>query len=282
MFRSPFTKKCRITTAFKKKGKWACGYHTGIDLVPVDGDSKATLVAPCDCTIISVNGCGSSYGNHICAKSGNYVFIMAHMRYTPLVKKGQKVKKGQQVGVMGNTGNSFGAHLHIEFEKASSWSYAKNLVNPLSVMDINDFSKKLAPKPKYGNAAMAKAQTVYADSDLTIKVGTVSNKERVYHMGTGENNIMICYQTSNGYKVGFVKKGTVVKDTGAIITSKQAQMISAKTAYADSKLTTKIGSVSKKEKVTYLGSGNGNTIICYKTTKGYKVGFVAGGSVKIL
>lgn len=282
MFRSPFTKKCRITTPFKKKGSWSCGYHTGIDLVPVDRDTSAKLVAPCDCTIISVNACGSSYGNHICAKSGNYVFIMAHMRYTPLVKKGQKVKKGQQVGIMGNTGNSFGAHLHIEFEKASSWSYAKNLVNPLSVMDINDFTKKPAPKPKYGNAAIAKAQTVYADSDLTINVGSVSAKERVYHMGTGENNIMICYKTSSGYKVGFVKKGTVIKDANATFITKKAQMISAKTAYADSKLTTKIGSVSKREKVTYLGSGGGNIIICYRTAKGYKVGFVAGGSVKIL
>lgn len=282
MFRSPFTKKCKITTAFKKKGKWACGYHTGIDLVPVDGDTKAKLVAPCDCTIISINACGSSYGNHICAKSGNYVFIMAHMRNTPLVKKGQSVKKGQQVGVMGSTGNSSGPHLHIEFEKASSWHYAKNLVNPLSVMNINDFSTNPAPKPKYGNAAMTTAQTTYADSDLTIKVGSVSAKERVHYMGTGENNIMICYKTSKGYKVGFVKRGTVIKDAGAIVTSKKAQMNSAKTAYADSKLTTKIGSVSKGEKVTYLGSGNGNTIICYRTAKGYKVGFVIGGSVKIL
>lgn len=282
MFRSPFTKKCKVTTPFKKKGSWSCGYHTGIDLVPVDGDTRAALVAPCDCTIVSVNACGQSYGNHICAKSGNYVFIMAHMRYTPLVKKCQLVKRGQQVGVMGNTGNSYGAHLHIEFQKASSWAYAKNLVNPLSVMDINDLTTKPAPKPKYGDAAVTVAQTVYADSDLTVKVGSVSSKERVYHMGTGENNIMICYKISSGYKVGFVKKGTVVRDANATFTTKKAQMNSAKTAYADSKLTTKIGSVSKGEKVTYLGDGGGNTIICYRTAKGYKVGFVAGGSVKIL
>ena len=157
MFSSPFTKKCKITTTFKKKGKWACGYHTGIDLAPVDGDTKAVLVAPCDCTIISVNACGPSYGNHICAKSGNYVFIMANMRNTPLVKKGQSVKRGQQIGIMGNTGNSSSAHLHIEFEKASSWNYAENLVNPLSVMDINDLARKLPLKPKYGNAAITTA-----------------------------------------------------------------------------------------------------------------------------
>lgn len=142
MFKSPFSKKVRITTPFKKKGSWACGYHTGIDLVPIDGDKSPKLYAPCNCTILSVNSCGSSYGNHICAKTSNgYVFIMAHMKSIPLVKKGQKVKQGQQIGIMGNTGNSYGAHLHIEFEKADEWHYAKNLVNPTLVMDITKLAK---------------------------------------------------------------------------------------------------------------------------------------------
>lgn len=64
----------------------------------------------------------------------------------------------------------------------------------------------------YGNAAMASAQTVYAASDLTLKVGTVSKGERVNQLGTGEGNPMISYKTASGYKVGFVKKGTVKKD----------------------------------------------------------------------
>lgn len=64
----------------------------------------------------------------------------------------------------------------------------------------------------YGNAAMASAQTVYADSDLTLKVGTVSKGERVNQLGTGEGNPMISYKTASGYKVGFTKKGTVRKD----------------------------------------------------------------------
>lgn len=72
--------------------------------------------------------------------------------------------------------------------------------------------KKVNKVAKYGNAAMLSAQTVYADSDLTLKVGTVSKGERVNQLGTGEGNPMIAYKTASGYKVGFTKKGTVKKD----------------------------------------------------------------------
>ena len=64
----------------------------------------------------------------------------------------------------------------------------------------------------YGDAKMLSAQTVYADSDLTIKVGSVSKGERVYQLGTGEGRPIITYKTANGYKVGFVAKGSVRKD----------------------------------------------------------------------
>ncbi len=65
---------------------------------------------------------------------------------------------------------------------------------------------------KYGNATMASAQTVYADSDLTLKVGSVSKNERVLQLGTGEGNPIISYKTDSSYKTGFVRKGSVKKD----------------------------------------------------------------------
>jgi hypothetical protein len=65
---------------------------------------------------------------------------------------------------------------------------------------------------KYGNAYMKSAQTVYCDSDLTTKIGSVSSGERVYYLGTGEGNVIITYRTAKGYKAGFVKANTVKKD----------------------------------------------------------------------
>ena len=121
-YRSPFGRKVRVSTPFHKPGSWAAGFHTGVDLVPIDGSKHPPLYAIANCTILNSSG-GSSYGNHIIARTtDNRVFLMAHMRDKPLVKPGQKVYAGQQVGYMGNTGNSFGEHLHIEVETSTKWA----------------------------------------------------------------------------------------------------------------------------------------------------------------
>ena len=43
------------------------------------------------------------------------------------VSLGQTISKGQQVGIMGNTGYSFGCHLHFKAD------YRGSSINPLSL-----------------------------------------------------------------------------------------------------------------------------------------------------
>ena len=59
-----------------------------------------------------------SYGNCVKIKHPNgYYTLYAHLKSVN-VKLGQWVKKGQKIGYMGNTGNSYGAHLHWEVRNA--------------------------------------------------------------------------------------------------------------------------------------------------------------------
>jgi len=59
--------------------------------------------------------CGGSMGNSITIDHGNgYVTVYAHLHQNLLVKVGQRVGKGDQIGYMGNSGSSTGVHLHYE------------------------------------------------------------------------------------------------------------------------------------------------------------------------
>lgn len=73
-----------------------------------------------------------SYGNCVKIKHPNgYYTLYAHLAYTS-VKNGQKVKTGQVIGYMGNTGNSYGAHLHWEVRDTND-----NRINPTPYLDAD-------------------------------------------------------------------------------------------------------------------------------------------------
>ena len=121
---------CEITQGFVNG-------HRGLDLVGPNY-TLDDIVSYANGTVnMAVNGYGNGAGEGVNWAYGNFVKIInddgtvclyAHMEYTS-VKVGQRVSKGQVIGRMGNSGNSFGGHLHWEF-----WS-------------CNDYYSNIDPSP---------------------------------------------------------------------------------------------------------------------------------------
>ena len=103
----------RLTTQFQE---WTYGgYHRGIDIASTGGRSiyGAPIVAA-DSGVVIKAGWNNSYGNCVYIDhGGGYVTRYAHAS-SLAVSQGQTVTKGQTIAYVGNTGDSFGAHLHFE------------------------------------------------------------------------------------------------------------------------------------------------------------------------
>ncbi|UNK70163.1 M23 family metallopeptidase [Microbacterium sp. H1-D42] len=90
--------------------------HAGIDLVPGNG---APIQAIADGVVRTATESGGAYGvtvyiDHV-IDGQKVTSHYAHMQHGSLqVQAGQKVKVGDIVGKVGNTGRSYGAHLHFE------------------------------------------------------------------------------------------------------------------------------------------------------------------------
>jgi murein DD-endopeptidase MepM/ murein hydrolase activator NlpD len=108
-----------ISTWFGESGaSWSSGYHTGIDFATAYGTPG---VAVANATVVQT-GWDGAYGNQVRLQLENGDEVWYNHLSSIDVVSGQSVVKGQQVGRIGDTGNSYGAHLHFEYRLASNLS----------------------------------------------------------------------------------------------------------------------------------------------------------------
>ena len=90
--------------------------HAGVDIVT--GRKDTAIIAPEAGLVIEARKStapGGGYGWFVKYKGiSGATHLMAHMREDLAVKKGDRVKQGQKLGIMASTGASTGIHLHWE------------------------------------------------------------------------------------------------------------------------------------------------------------------------
>lgn len=105
--------------------------HSGIDFTAPTG---TPIYATGNGRVVPAPDGASGYGNHVVIDHGfGYKTLYAHM-YKSKVKMGQRVKRGQLIGYVGNTGLSSGPHLHYEVIKNG------NKINPINYF-FNDLTE---------------------------------------------------------------------------------------------------------------------------------------------
>lgn len=176
-----------VTTPFGRIGStWAAGKHTGTDF-------RASVGTPVHATVGGVvehvgwgGSYGSAYGFHIVIRSltkykTNRKHLYAHLSGSQ-IKQGQRVQMGDVIGRSGDTGNTFGPHLHYE-ERIYPYGYY-NYVSPvfleykhrvsvrlsklnpgdksMSVMRVRRRLRKRGYKIKHGRKMNAEFRKVYS------------------------------------------------------------------------------------------------------------------------
>lgn len=167
--------------SYAYQGKQISDFHRGVDLVAEPNNRNEEILAFEDGEVTSVQKTGKQYGTGCYVRikhSNGYYTLYYHLKSGSIVvNKGDKVKKGQKIGIIGTTGQSTGVHLHFQIDKGSS----STSINPYDYVFNNKELVSSNTKPS-GN------KKLYLPKD--------ADKWRVYKMGV---------QPVKGNECGFLK-----------------------------------------------------------------------------
>jgi len=113
---SPYGPRTHPTTGEKNK------LHKGVDLIPTGVAREKRYGYPvkiaADGVVTRIQNLKNGYGNNVIVDHGNgYQTLYAHLNDTAGITNGMKVRAGQALLHMGNSGIGTGAHTHFEVRK---------------------------------------------------------------------------------------------------------------------------------------------------------------------
>lgn len=176
-------------------------FHYGVDAV---SSTSKDILATSDGKVVKVVNTGSKGGTMclIRLQHQDYQSAYYHIKSgSSLVKKGDWVKKGQKIAIMGNTGNVTGTHLHFQIDKGNNTTaidpidYLKGIKELEGLTNVSKkyqllYAKWLRKQPK---VAVNKIIKINKDTIIT----SLDNK--IYKDTKGNKWIYTQYNNYKGY-----------------------------------------------------------------------------------
>ena len=174
--------------------------HTGIDIVGKEGlpeiiaHSDGVVYAIQDGQDNNIKATGvKSYGNYVQIKHPNNMYTLyAHLKKKLKVKLGQQVKRGQVLGVEGNSGCSYGTHLHFEVRNKDNY-----VIDPTPYIDADLPNLPTLPEPQKRDENTYQVEVLI--KDLRARAGFGLDKAIIGYVKSGIYQIYE-EQEKDGYK----------------------------------------------------------------------------------
>jgi murein DD-endopeptidase MepM/ murein hydrolase activator NlpD len=102
------------------------------------GHEGQDILANCGKKIVAAKGGRVRVIDYQAGGAGNYVvisgrkfdYVYMHLLHKPGVRKGKRVKAGEKIGLVGQTGHATACHLHFEMWSSPGWYKGGGVVNP--------------------------------------------------------------------------------------------------------------------------------------------------------
>lgn len=199
-FSMPTTSR-RVTSNFGYRPRFR-RMHKGIDVKVLTGD---TIYAAFDGVVRIVRFERKGYGHYVVLRHENGLeTYYAHLSKT-LCNVDEVVKSGQPIGLGGNTGRSFGSHLHFETRVMGE------AINPAFLFDFANQDVT----GDYYVFHKAKTDVNYTGPDTNSKKKAVASSNRYYKVRKGDSLSRIASRTGSSVaqlcKINRITKKTTLR-----------------------------------------------------------------------